>query len=287
MSQNDNEIKRQLAGIFNRVARSYDRVGPHLYSILGDRLVQRAALCPGAQVLDVAAGRGAALIPAARAVGPEGYVTGIDLAPEMVEAACTEIMRWRLINADVRVMDAEDINYSSFSFDNVICSLAVFLFPNTQKALWEMYRVLTSSGRAAFSVWDRDDERWAWLNQMILAYTQAAPPQPGQPIFLAPARHLNQPGALEAALQATGFVRIETYPEETELIYANEEEWWAMQRSHGVRAFIDWLEAAGGPENVARFKAEAFEKMQPLRQIDGFHQIMRIRCIIAHKEYEI
>ena len=46
---------------------------------------------PGADVLDVAAGRGAVLFAAADQVGPEGLVVGIDLAENMVRETTAEI----------------------------------------------------------------------------------------------------------------------------------------------------------------------------------------------------
>jgi len=55
----------------------------------GRRTVQRLALAPGARVLDLCCGTGAATLPAARAVGPSGSVLGVDLTPALVERAAT------------------------------------------------------------------------------------------------------------------------------------------------------------------------------------------------------
>src|SRR5512145_2893888 len=118
-------VKQQVADVFGRAASTYDRVGPRMFSIFGDRLVERARLCYGAQVLDTAAGRGAVLLPAAHAVGPEGFVTGIDISPEMVAGLCAEIERGRINNADVQVMDAEQLQFVGGSFDAVLCGLSI------------------------------------------------------------------------------------------------------------------------------------------------------------------
>ncbi|MFD4661414.1 methyltransferase domain-containing protein [Kitasatospora sp. NPDC058444] len=45
-----------------------------------------SSVSPGESVLRIGCGRGAALIPTARAVGPAGSVTGLDLAAAMLEA---------------------------------------------------------------------------------------------------------------------------------------------------------------------------------------------------------
>jgi len=75
-----------IVGVFGRAASTYDRIGPQVFAHFGQRLVERAQLAPGAAVLDVVAGRGAVLFPAAQQVGPAGRVTGIDLSAAMVIA---------------------------------------------------------------------------------------------------------------------------------------------------------------------------------------------------------
>ena len=73
-----------IVGVFSRAAATYDRIGPQCFAHFGQRLVERAHLTPGADVLDVAAGRGAILFAAAQQVGPSGQVRGIDFSADMV-----------------------------------------------------------------------------------------------------------------------------------------------------------------------------------------------------------
>lgn len=53
------------------------------------RVVELAALQPGERVLDVGCGTGLVTLPAARAVGPSGKVTGVDLSDGMIHQART------------------------------------------------------------------------------------------------------------------------------------------------------------------------------------------------------
>lgn len=64
--------KEQIAEVFSRAAESYDRVGPDFFSHFGHRLVELVEVRPGATVLDVATGTGAALLPAAERARPGG-----------------------------------------------------------------------------------------------------------------------------------------------------------------------------------------------------------------------
>ena len=68
--------KAWLAGVFDRAAPTYDRVGDAYHDYFGERLVDRAGVAEGDAVLDVACGRGAALLPAAKRVGAGGRAAG-------------------------------------------------------------------------------------------------------------------------------------------------------------------------------------------------------------------
>ena len=67
--------------IWSRPIGIADLDGPDYWQYFGDRLVEHAAIQPGARVLDVACGDGSSLFPAAEKTGPRGHVVGIDICP--------------------------------------------------------------------------------------------------------------------------------------------------------------------------------------------------------------
>jgi ubiquinone/menaquinone biosynthesis C-methylase UbiE len=256
-------MKQGIAGVFSRSAPTYDHVGPQFFSHFGRRLVELTELLPGWRVLDVAAGRGAVLFPAAERVGETGFVIGIDLAEEMVKRTAEEIIRCGIQNAEIRHMDAEQLDFPDGSFDVVLCGYGLFFFPNLDRALAEFRRVLKPGGRLGVSTWAEDDGRWQWHGDLLKAYRP--PNVPGEPDGLS--RFGNQAG-METIMREGQFQNIQVIWETAEFAYADEEAWWATQWSHGRRYLLEMMP----PDVLARFKEEAFAKMRALNGPDGYRQ---------------
>src|SRR5215472_11226069 len=111
-----------VVGLFSRAAPTYDRIGPQVFAHFGERLIELTRPAPDAAVLDVATGRGAVLLPAARQVGPGGRVIGIDLSSAMVREIEADIRSAGLSrHIETRQMDAEHLDFPDASFDQVLC----------------------------------------------------------------------------------------------------------------------------------------------------------------------
>jgi SAM-dependent methyltransferase len=261
-----------VADLYNRVASRYGSTGPAVFAHFGQRLVDLAALAPGEHVLDVGAGRGAILFPAAARVGTRGQVTGIDVAEVMVEETCAEIKRAGITNATMRVMDGEHLTFPDTSFDAVLCGFAIF-FLDIERALTEFYRVLRAGGRMAVNCGAALDERWRWYNDLLITYHDVygvplSPPRRGASW---------EPSALPTLVARAGFTDVRAVTEEAEFTYADEQEWWHSKWTHGARYPLERMRA----DVLERFRAEAFAKLVPLRQPDGFRECWRILTVIG------
>src|SRR5260370_509274 len=142
-----------IVGVFSRAAATYDRIGPQIFAHFGEWLVQRARLAPGETVLDVAAGRGAVMFPAARRVGPNGRVIGIDLSAAMVSETAADIRNANLPQIELWQMNAEHLDFPDAAFDAVLCGFALWFFPHPVHALHEFLRVLKPGGRVLLTTW--------------------------------------------------------------------------------------------------------------------------------------
>ena len=106
---------------------------------------------PGEVILDVGSGAGFDLVVASRLVGPKGQVCGIDLTPEMVERAQTNLKRAGVSNGKVDCAGSEAIPYADGTFDVVISNGVLNLSPSKEQSFGEISRVLKPNGRLQFA----------------------------------------------------------------------------------------------------------------------------------------
>src|SRR3954451_5149130 len=98
-----------VAAFWARAADTYETEVPY-FRPMGERIVARAGLEPGQVVLDLACGKGAPLIPAARVVGGRGRGGGIAIVPERVPPARAPAPAAGLHNVPVDVGDGEPLD---------------------------------------------------------------------------------------------------------------------------------------------------------------------------------
>ena len=116
---------------------------PAMIGAWSPRLAKLVGLRPGERVLDVACGTGAWTCCAAARVGPQGWVVGLGISPEMLAMArrkdgaepADALIEWREGSADALLLP-------DVAFDVVCCQLGLMFFPDRIAALAEMRRVL-------------------------------------------------------------------------------------------------------------------------------------------------
>ncbi len=261
------QLKREIVEMYNRAAPVYEHVGLKLATHFGRLLIDRLDIPAGAQVLDVATGRGALLFPAAEKTGPSGHVVGIDLAPNMISLTAAEIKARGLAQAEVRFMDADEPSFREHSFDFVLCGYALHFFDYTHALV--RYRTLLKPGGTFavsspyFVTSDPENmERWKWLFELTReVFPKAFVPPPS---WTAPNR-LNRPETITAELIQAGFSDVKTWTEEGLFYFRDHEEWWAWEWGNASRFWLEGMSPAG----LAQFKAVAFEKLRAMRTEKG------------------
>jgi ubiquinone/menaquinone biosynthesis C-methylase UbiE len=259
--------KAFIAEGFDLVADTYGTVDSGFFEASAARLVEHAGLRPGDRVLDLGCGRGAVLFAAATAVGPDGYVAGLDLSPGMAHATAADIARRGLRNVTARVGDAEDPGFPTGSFEAVLAGLMMFITPDPEAVLRAAHHILVPGGRFAMSSWGSlTDPRWtrpldaalAFLDDPVAASSPRQGARGGNEAF-------DSVDSIADLFRSCGFAEVRTVEDTSAHVIESGEEWWRSQWSSGRRV---WLEKIPAARRDAA-KAAALEALDELRDPEG------------------
>jgi len=134
------------------------------------RVIDRLAPGPDDRWLDLACGTGAV---SERAAGDGARVTGLDLAPALIDTAKERADELGL-EIDYKVGDAENTGLADGSFDKVSSTCGVMFAPDHEAVAGELARVTAPGGRIALVNWTPE----GGLGQMfkVMAPYQPSPP---------------------------------------------------------------------------------------------------------------
>ena len=263
--------KQYIAGVFDRGAADYDRVGVDFFTPFGRELVARASLRPGERVLDLGCGRGAVLFAALEAVGAAGTVTGIDLAETMVALTRAEAAGYP--NVTVEVGDAEDPGYPAASFDAILAGLVLFFLPDLDRALRRYADLLAPGGRLAFTTFGPSDPSF---DAAMKAFGGFVPD--GMPDRSARQGPLRDVDSIAALLTRNGYTDVETTQVSRQSRFTDPAHWLAWAWSHGGRATLERVPA----QSFAEATAAAYAAFEPARTERGDYAIdTAVRITVA------
>jgi SAM-dependent methyltransferase len=128
------------------------------------------ALQPGETVLDLGSGPGLDALLAARQVGGQGRVIGVDMTREMIERATRNARTAGAPQVEFREGRLEALPVESASVDAVTSNCVINLVPDKSAVFREVARVLRSGGRLVISDILLDGALPAAIQDDLLAY---------------------------------------------------------------------------------------------------------------------
>jgi SAM-dependent methyltransferase len=129
--------------MFEQHASSYDASNGGWHVDLGHDFIEWSALHAGAIVLDLVCGSGLVTYPAAKAVGPNGVVVGVDISTALLQEAKRKSAlpgsgRIMWVERDIGRLDsikAVQEVVQKGGFDLITCCSALVLLPNLAEAI--------------------------------------------------------------------------------------------------------------------------------------------------------
>jgi SAM-dependent methyltransferase len=137
---------------------------------ISEALLAFAAPKPGERVLDIGCGTGTTTYALAKAVGPGGSVTGVDISRPMLSVA-----RGRGVGVNFREADASTHLFHP-THDLLFSRFGVMFFADPTSAFANLRKALSPHGRLAFVCW-RDVKENLWASTPMAAARPFLPPQ--------------------------------------------------------------------------------------------------------------
>lgn len=164
------EFKSRDATSYDPVAAEYDGFIERFSSAMAAHPLALARVTAHTDVLDVGTGTGIVALKAAALMDAGRKVIAVDLSDGMLTIARGKALDRKLDDrVAFRAMDAEQLELPDASFDVVVSMFALHHFPNPERALHEMFRVLRPGGTLSIGVGSGPSRTtWAGVGDAVL-----------------------------------------------------------------------------------------------------------------------
>ncbi len=221
---------------FTDGALQFETWSDQLWDPMGLALASAAQLQPGERVLDACCGTGAATLPAAAAVGPQGSVDAVDLSTGLLRLAAARVGAAKLLNTTLTEADVTQWR-GHRTFDAVLCSYSMFFFSDMESGVEHLADMLRPGGRFVTSTWLAGALE-PFAGRILEAAVTERPRLAG--ILPLPNRNMDKvssPGALKNWLQDRGLTNV-SVAERTLSLTVDDEMAWTLVMGSGWRTYL-------------------------------------------------
>ena len=285
------QFKVRDASSYDAVTEEFDRYAERYSTPLAMRVVALAQLEPSDRVLDVGTGTGIVALTAARALGQNGRVVGIDLSDGMLRMAKEKAAATGLSErVEFGKMDGEALDFDDQSFDAVVSLFTLLHFPHPEIALRQMYRVLRPGGcvvvglgsgppilslaglaRRVGQIRDFTQRFFGrcltapdFLNQLVERHLVGGD-QPEESVLAG--SHLGRPSSVRTLVKEAGFARLHGVWQGHRAEFDTAEEFWELQATYS--SFARKRLARAEPEAIQALKKEFLTACRAVQERGG------------------
>lgn len=263
------QYKKTTHHQWQEAAAAWYRWSPTLHQWLGkttEKMLEMAGITSGHHVLDIAAGAGEQSITAAQKVGATGYVLATDISSNILDYAKEMAQQAGVHNIETKVMDGENLTLEEDTFDAVISRVGLIYFPDQQKALKEMLRVLKPGGKIAAIVYSSPEKNkfFSVPASIIRSRAKLPPPLPGQPGPFS----LGAQDIIEKAFSQAGFKNVTSVLVDAPLLFPSAKECLQFEKE-SFGALHQMMSSLSDQEKEAVWK-EIESALQEFETENGF-----------------
>lgn len=251
--------KQAITSVFDLVAQKYDNPSLRFFPACADKLINYAKITPKQKVLDIATGTGVVAMAAAQCLQGTERVQAIDLSKKMIHQAQEKAKHTGIDTIDFHVMDAENLNFQSNSFDVITCSYGLFFMPNMSAALKSWLRVLKPGGKLIFSSFA--PSAFQPLTEIFIKNLAEYDVVPPTPRWL----QLAEEELCKQILLDNGFEQAQVTQDQLGYHLLKFSNWWEVIQSAGYRGLYEQLPQ----EHRAEFEKKHKIEIEKIATKDG------------------
>ena len=145
-TQNERDTRRaHESKIYSEFSHLYDKIFARFFTDRISAVIQGLNIQPNDSVLEVGVGTGLSM----EAYPPHCQVTGVDLAPDMLERAQQRADENQWHHFHLLTMDAMSLDFPDNSFDYVTSFHVISVVPDPVRMMREIHRVCKPGGKIA------------------------------------------------------------------------------------------------------------------------------------------
>jgi len=167
----------QHAAFVGSIPENYDRyLGPCLFEDYAADIAQRVNVPDGGSVLEVACGTGIVTRKLRDRLPASVRLVATDLNEAMLAYAKHKFQSNEQV--EFKQADAMELPFPDASFDAVVCQFGLMFFPDKDRAMREVHRVLKPACAYVFNVWDgiEKNELAEIANETVRTFFENDPP---------------------------------------------------------------------------------------------------------------